>query len=85
MTPHASRKPGGSSYPDFNAAAACSRARGLSLDPEHGPAHYNLAVAALESGDKQLARKHAAAAMKYGYELPPGFLEACGVIGTPAP
>ena len=67
--------------PGFTAAMT----RTIALDPEHGPAHYNLAVAALESGDKPLARKHAVAALNSGYELPPGFLEACGVSGTPAP
>lgn len=55
----------------------------IELDPDHGPAHYNLAVAALEAGDKQMAREHAVAALKSGYELPPGFLEACGITGTP--
>ena len=55
----------------------------IELDPEHGPAHYNLAVAALDGGDKALAREHAVAALKSGYDLPPGFLEACGVSSVP--
>jgi len=66
-----------------HAAFTAAMASAVALDPDHGPAHYNLAVAALEAGDKSQAREHAVAALKSGYELPPGFLEACGVSGTP--
>ncbi|HEY3177067.1 MAG TPA: tetratricopeptide repeat protein [Candidatus Polarisedimenticolia bacterium] len=59
--------------------------RAVELDPRHGPAHYNLAVAALERGDTAQARDHARAALLAGYELPPGFLEACGIQATPPP
>ena len=59
--------------------------RAVELDPQHGPAHYNLAVAALERGDLAAARDHARAALQSGYELPPGFLEACGIPVRPSP
>jgi tetratricopeptide (TPR) repeat protein len=59
--------------------------RTAELDPQHGPAQYNLAVAALERGDLAQARDHARAALQSGYELPPGFLEACGISVHPSP
>ncbi|HET9480536.1 MAG TPA: tetratricopeptide repeat protein, partial [Candidatus Polarisedimenticolia bacterium] len=58
--------------------------RAVEADASHGPAHYNLALAALESGDAAAARRHAEAGLKAGYAFPDGFLQACG-IAPPAP
>jgi tetratricopeptide (TPR) repeat protein len=53
-------------------------------DPLHGPARYNLAVDALRRGDREAARLHAEAAIRAGYDLPPGFREAAG-LAPPSP
>ncbi len=58
--------------------------RTVQLDPGHGPAHYNLALAALERGETAAARRHAEAGLSAGYQFPPGFLEAMGMVGAPA-
>ena len=59
--------------------------RTIELDPDHGPAHYNLALDALNRGDKALASQHAREGLRVGYEFPTGFLEACGLDGPTAP
>ena len=56
-----------------------SMRRAVELDPSEGPAHYNLALDALESGDVAAARAHALLGLKAGYEYPAGFLAACGL------
>jgi len=56
----------------------------VQLDPDHGPAHYNLALTALEQGDTAAARRHAEAGLSAGYQFPPGFLEALGMAGAAA-
>jgi len=58
--------------------------RTVQLDPGHGPAHYNLALTALEQGETAAARRHAEAGLSAGYQFPPGFLEAVGIAGAPA-
>jgi len=51
----------------------------VALAPDHGAANYNLALDALERGDRDGARRFAEAGLRSGYEFPAGFLEACGL------
>ncbi len=46
----------------------------LQLDPTHGLAHYNLAVALLGAGDPQRAQQHLDAALAAGVETHPQFV-----------
>ncbi len=51
----------------------------LEIDPDHGPALFNLAQDALSRGDREEARRRAEEGLRAGFTFPPGFLEQCGL------
>jgi protein O-mannosyl-transferase len=53
--------------------------RTVSIDPDNGQAHYNLALDALQRGEIDAARTHALAGARARYAFPPGFLQALGI------
>jgi len=51
----------------------------VAIEPDNGPALYQLAQDAIARGDREEARRRAEEGLRAGFTFPPGFLEKCGL------